>query len=218
MRDQPLWDRLAAYDFPMSDGRSLNVQIKAVTGLSDAQIALLVQDYRRFLYLVATGGQVLAPSSVIDRVWHQHLMDTKAYFDSFCPQVLGKPLHHIPGRPAPVADAAYLDTLAQYQAEFGEAPLPEIWPLPETLRARRDADQSALGLAVAAVGLGFVSLWLTLIAGLAAIAVLITKPGPAPWQFVGAGDGGSGCGAGWSGDGGGDGGGGDGGSCGGGGD
>lgn len=89
----------------------------------------LVGEYRKFLYLVATAGEVLAPSRVVDQVWHLHL-DQPGSWNGFCETTIGRVLRHLPDRPAPDQDPAYLRTLQLMQSEFDQ-PAPErYWPRP----------------------------------------------------------------------------------------
>lgn len=98
-----------------------------------------VEEYARFCWLAAHTGHPVAPSEEVDEVWHLHLQHTRDYWETFCPKVLGTPLHHEPGTPNPrhrqrLRDD-YAETLASYQRAFG--PPPEaFWP---TLAQRFDA-------------------------------------------------------------------------------
>lgn len=195
MRDETLWARLQAYGFPMSDGRSLAAQIAAETVLDADRAEQAITQYRRFLYLVATSGRILAPSPLIDRVWHQHLMDTKSYFDVFCPQVLGKTLHHIPGRPPARSDSAYLETLTQYQTEFGETAPQKIWPTPASMRNTATAQAWVTLLALVAIGFAFAENFLfASMLGLGAAILAIWAFNQSAWAFGAPSDSSSGCG------------------------
>ena len=195
MRDETLWARLQSYTFQMSDGRSLAAQIAAETVLDADRAEQAVTEYRKFLYLVATSSRILAPSPLIDRVWHQHLMDTKTYFDAFCPQILGKTLHHFPGRPPARTDSAYLETLAQYQAEFGEVAPHKIWPTPSSMRNTATAQAWVTLLALVAIGFAFAenTLFATLL-GLGAAILAIWAFNQSSWAFGAPGSSSSGCG------------------------
>ena len=201
MRDETLWARLQAYAFPMSDRRSLSAQIAAETVLDAERAALAVTEYRKFLYLVATSDGILAPSPLIDSIWHLHLMDTKAYFEVFCPQVLGKTLHHIPGRPPARSDRAYLETLAQYQTEFGEVAPHKIWPTPGSMRNTATAQAWVTLLALVAIGCAFAESFLfATMLGLGAAILAVWAFTQSSWAFGAPGDSSSGCGGGSSSD------------------
>ncbi|HEX8911285.1 MAG TPA: hypothetical protein VF796_02920 [Humisphaera sp.] len=98
-----------------------------------------VEEYKRFAFLYASSGDPVAPSDVVDQVWHLHLLYTRNYWDAFCRDALGKPLHHEPdagrtGEQAKLGDW-YADTLARYRRHFGEPPA-DIWPTAEQLARR----------------------------------------------------------------------------------
>ncbi len=60
------------------------------------QLAQAELDYRRFLHLHLEYPQTeLAPTKLIDEVWHQHILDTRAYAKD-CKNVFGPFLHHYP--------------------------------------------------------------------------------------------------------------------------
>ena len=94
--------------------------------------ARVVAEYRRFLYLAVTAGHPVCPSDPVDQAWHQHILETRSYWEEFCPKVLGQPLHHSPSRGGSEEQQKmgewYGRTLASYQAAFGTAPPPDLWP------------------------------------------------------------------------------------------
>ena len=98
-----------------------------------------IEEYRRFCFLAATGDRPVTPSDAVDRVWHLHLTYTRDYWERFCPDVLGRAFHHDPGG-AGAAErhrhfAQYADTLARYEAAFGDRPAGR--PLAERCAAAR---------------------------------------------------------------------------------
>lgn len=103
--------------------------------------ARAIGEYRRFAILAAATGHRVTPSPIVDKVWHFHLTDTRRYWEEFCPHVLGRPLHHDPGRGGAAETRRhreqYRATLASYEGLFGVPPPPDIWPRPgASLRAR----------------------------------------------------------------------------------
>ena len=81
-----------------------------------------IREYKKFIYLGAVSDFVVTPSKIIDQVWHEHLLFTKAYRE-FCTDVLGFSFDHNPEL-IPMTDqtgtfnAQYLDTLELYKKEF----------------------------------------------------------------------------------------------------
>jgi uncharacterized protein (TIGR04222 family) len=113
-------------------------------GWSRAFADRVIAEYRRFVYLAMTAGHPATPSEVVDRAWHLHLTYTRSYWDRFCREVLGQPLHHDPTRGGP-AEAErhrrqYEQTLESYRRIFGEEPPDDVWP-PADSRASQEVDQ-----------------------------------------------------------------------------
>ena len=130
-----LFGEIAAHDLdgPRST-RTFVARLAQENGWSHSHAARVVTEYRRFVLLAVTGGHLCSPSRAVDQAWHLHLCDTRDYWERFCPQVLGRPLHHEPdrGEPGdrPRLDQAYRRTLASYRAVFASEPPADIWPPP----------------------------------------------------------------------------------------
>lgn len=132
---QALYARIERYSFdapdvPMPYSRRLAER----EGWSDAYTSAVIAEYRRFAFLAMSSGHVATPSKAVDAAWHLHLEYTREYWDVFCGQVLGAPLHHTPGNGAPDEEAAYAalyaQTLDSYRHLFGAAPPESVWPRP----------------------------------------------------------------------------------------
>jgi hypothetical protein len=122
-----LWARLDA-EGARRDASSLLEIATTRLKCSDGTARALVREYLRFVYLTQVSDQVVAPSRIVDELWHEHLLHSSDYFDRFCPQVLGKTLHHMPGRPGPQDDPAHDHAKRLYRAVFGEAAPWRFWP------------------------------------------------------------------------------------------
>ncbi len=93
--DLQLWHRLEGYSFherPLS--QSIVDRLHIQTGHPVEVCYTLVEEYRRFMYLVGSTGDPLTPSPIVDLVWRLHIEDRRAYFDDFCPRVIGRTIHH----------------------------------------------------------------------------------------------------------------------------
>ncbi len=131
-RDRRLWHRLEGYSFherPLS--RSLIDRLQEETGHSIDVCYILVEEYRRFMYLMGSTGEILSPSPIVDVVWRLHISDEKAYFEDFCPRIIGRTIHHTPSEVPIDEDPAYERTLEYYTQEFGR-PAVQYWPDPDT--------------------------------------------------------------------------------------
>lgn len=130
-RDRRLWHRLEGYSFherPLT--RSLVDVLHEETGHDIDVCYTLVEEYRRFMYLVGSTGQTLAPSPIVDVVWQLHIRDEKAYFNDFCRHIIGRTIHHTPELGQDTETPAYERTLEYYAQEFGR-PQAQYWPDPD---------------------------------------------------------------------------------------
>ncbi|HEX8322833.1 MAG TPA: hypothetical protein VF595_02865 [Tepidisphaeraceae bacterium] len=145
-------------------------KLRQQTGWPRSRAARAIDEYRRFLLLAATAGHPVSPSPAVDEAWHLHLLYTRHYWKTLCPDVLGLDLHHEPAT-GEAADRTKLDdwyvrTLASYRAAFGEPP-DDLWPARPTEPAFIRIDSiSSVVLPRRA--------WRLLIGLLATIAVAIT--------------------------------------------
>lgn len=65
-------------------------------GFTPQMLARAEMDYRRFLHLHIAYPKIdLVPTKMIDEVWHQHILDTRAYAAD-CKRIFGSFLHHYP--------------------------------------------------------------------------------------------------------------------------
>ncbi len=128
-----LWQRLAAHTIGPDDASlSFAARLARESRWDAAHAERVIGEYRRFCYLAMTAGEEVTPSDAVDQAWHLHLTYSRDYWQVFCPEVLGADLHHGPTRGGtPERERFYRQyaaTLAAYEAAFGEAPPPDIWP------------------------------------------------------------------------------------------
>jgi hypothetical protein len=65
-------------------------------GWSLDQVDQAEAEYRKFLQLIRRNSDdTLAPSRMVDRFWHHHILDTKKYIDD-CQSLFGEYIHHYP--------------------------------------------------------------------------------------------------------------------------
>ena len=127
-----LWGRLTAHPFERpQEGLDLTRRLAREQGWSLEQARATIEEYRRFCFLCCVAGESMTPSQEVDEVWHIHLTYTHDYWDCFCPQVLGTPLHHEPTRGGPAQGRHFREqharTLAAYERWFDPPPL-AFWP------------------------------------------------------------------------------------------
>lgn len=127
-----LWRRLVEHPFECPEqGLDLTRRLAREQGWRIDEARAAVDEYRRFCFLAVVERAPMTPSEAVDEVWHLHLLHTQDYWLQFCPQVLGRPLHHGPTRggrdEARRFRAQYADTLAAYERHFGPPPA-RWWP------------------------------------------------------------------------------------------
>ena len=92
----------------------------------------VVTEYKRFAFLAMVAGHPVTPSDQVDQAWHLHMLYTYSYWEDFCGNVLGKPLHHQPTKGGSQERDKFHDwygrTKESYLEFFGEHPPSDIWP------------------------------------------------------------------------------------------
>jgi len=131
-RALPVWDALFHYTIGPSDAAyDFVARLAHENGWTPDHAARVVEEYKKFCFLAVVANHQVTPSDAVDQAWHLHLTYTRDYWERFCPQVLGRPLHH-----GPTAGGAaelhrffeqYAQTLRSYERVFGLPPA-DIWP------------------------------------------------------------------------------------------
>ena len=94
-----------------------------------------IEEYRKFVYLGIIADFHVTPPRIIDQVWHEHLLFSRAYRE-FCRDVLQHDFDHNPellpsdGQTG-VFQAQYEATLELYRLEFNVRPPDGIWGTPK---------------------------------------------------------------------------------------
>ena len=92
----------------------------------------VVEEYKKFMFLAVAAGHPVTPSEQVDQAWHLHLIYTRSYWDDFCSQVLGTPIHHGPTKGGEHEEGKFHElyerTKSSYQELLRETPPPDIWP------------------------------------------------------------------------------------------
>jgi uncharacterized protein (TIGR04222 family) len=130
-----LIDRVEAYEIDPGDkALGFAERLARENRWSVAYSQRVIREYKRFCILALASGHHVTPSEAVDQVWHLHLTYTRSYWDRFCGETLGRPLHHEPTAGGSSEGAKfhdwYSETLSSYQRLFGEAPPADVWPDP----------------------------------------------------------------------------------------
>lgn len=92
--------------------------------------------YKRYLTLCAITDYDIVPTKAIDAMWHQHILDTRAYHTD-CQRIFGEYLHHFPyfglrgERDAENLANAFETSCALFMEHFGESPMQAMKPAGE---------------------------------------------------------------------------------------
>lgn len=143
IENQALWDRLRAFELDRpGDERPFSARLAHEQGWTREFALRAIDEYRKFVYLMATAPFAVTPSKVVDEVWHLHLMHTRSYWHGLCGDVVGRELHHDPSRGGAAERAKfehwYERTLTRYRESFGPPPM-DIWPGAGTHQPRTHA-------------------------------------------------------------------------------
>jgi hypothetical protein len=131
--DDPRWPAIAAYRIGPDDAAlSFAARLARENRWSVAQAERVIGEYKRFCFLAVSAGHEVTPSDAVDQAWHLHLTYSRDYWQRFCPEVLGAPLHHGPTAGGTAERDRYFEqyaqTLKSYEQAFGEAPPADLWP------------------------------------------------------------------------------------------
>jgi hypothetical protein len=125
---QELYFRLQRYCFDAPESTiAFAAKLACEQGWSAAKSERVLGEYRRFLFLAMEAGHPVSPSRAVDLAWHQHLLDTRSYWQEFCPGVMGRPLHHTPSRGARRSGSGWGSlTAARWQATRPSSARPRL--------------------------------------------------------------------------------------------
>jgi hypothetical protein len=132
-QQDPLWAALSPYSIgPDEAALSFAQRLARENGWRLAAAERVIGEYKRFCYLAVRAGHPVTPSDAVDQAWHLHLTYSRDYWERFCPEILGAPLHHGPTAGGADEGARYAEqyarTLKSYERLFGEAPPADLWP------------------------------------------------------------------------------------------
>ena len=123
-------------------GAQLASRLERKLGISAAEAHERVIAYKQFLALKAAcldlDATKLSPPPLIDRVWHEHVLDTKHYAPA-CLAAFGHPIHHDPNGDADVEARARrrAATLVALKKVYPDNYDEEIWAFPAEARPKR---------------------------------------------------------------------------------
>ena len=131
--DNELWKKLEAFTIGDPDAPlSFAARLARENGWSHDFAERVVDEYKRFLYLVARCDHPVTPSEEVDQAWHLHLVYTESYWQELCENIVGHPIHHRPTIGGIAEGDRFVDqyekTLDRYREHFSTEPPADIWP------------------------------------------------------------------------------------------
>ena len=140
-QQQELYQRICDYELDDSSHEfGFLAHLMRANGWSRPFALRAIEEYRKFVFLALVADHPVTPSDQVDQVWHLHLLCSDAYWNDFCPRVLGRPLHHHPAKGGQAErdrfHEQYRATIRSYRQHFGEPPA-DLWP-PVDVRFGRD--------------------------------------------------------------------------------
>jgi uncharacterized protein (TIGR04222 family) len=131
--EQALYQRLQDFTFDRPDAQfSFSQRLAREQNWSPLYTQRILTEYKKFAFLAVVADHPVTPSKQVDQAWHLHLTYTRSYWQEFCPEVLGQPLHHEPTNGGQTEQQKfftyYQQTLDSYRQFFGHQPPADIWP------------------------------------------------------------------------------------------
>src|SRR4051794_21859641 len=76
-----LWQKIKAFELDRAgDGFPFSARLARENGWSRSFAFRVIEEYRRFVYLMATAPHPVSPSDAVDQAWHLHMTYTRSYW------------------------------------------------------------------------------------------------------------------------------------------
>lgn len=128
-----LWNRIQ--DFEIDDPDSVftfSERLCRENGWKLEYSLRVIEEYKKFMFLLCVSGHPCTPSDEVDQVWHLHLIYTHSYWEDFCEEVLQRKIHHGPTKGGKSEGEKYENlyekTKESYRVFFKLEPPSDIWP------------------------------------------------------------------------------------------
>jgi hypothetical protein len=128
-----LWNSITDFEFDDDTSQqTFTDRLVRENGWKYKYVVRVIEEYKKFMFLVCLYNQPLTPSDQVDQVWHLHLIYTHSYWQEFCGNILKKEIHHGPTKGGTKESSKFTDwysrTLELYKTVFQETPPADIWP------------------------------------------------------------------------------------------
>ena len=127
-----LWDNIKAHEIGLGNAEyGFQNRLAYENNWSSNFTLKVIEEYKRFMYLLCRCEHPVTPSRDVDQVWHLHLLYTKDYWLEFVPK-LDKTPHHNPTKGGKNEGEKFIEyyenTLRSYRKIFQEEAPAGIWP------------------------------------------------------------------------------------------
>ncbi len=133
---QVLWKKIQAFQFDIPEADfCFSDRLARENGWDKDYTLDVIEEYRKFLFLMCTSTHPLTPSDQVDQAWHLHMVYTHSYWVELCQNTLQQEIHHGPTKGSAEEKEKFNDwyarTLDTYQDTFGQVAPTNIWPSPD---------------------------------------------------------------------------------------
>lgn len=128
-----MWEAIRQFEIDdPDDAYTFSDRLARENGWTHDYTLRVIDEYKRFVFLLCVTGISLTPSDPVDQAWHLHLLYTKSYWKDFCKNILEREIHHNPTRGGLSESSRFLDYYAKTRdiyRQYFEVDAPEdIWP------------------------------------------------------------------------------------------
>ncbi|MEM1325134.1 MAG: hypothetical protein AAGI23_04220 [Bacteroidota bacterium] len=130
---EELWHKIERFQLDDADADfSFTDRLCRENGWTYTYAIRVIQEYKKFMFLICISKHPLTPSDQVDQVWHLHLLYTRSYWMEFCQQTLGRDIHHGPTKGGNSEREKFKDwyeeTKVLYERIFQQQTPDDIWP------------------------------------------------------------------------------------------
>lgn len=128
-----LWNKIKSFELDDPD-ISLNFtgRLARENGWSIEYSIRVIEEYKKFIFLLLVSQRPLTPSDQVDQVWHLHLLYTQSYWEDFCENTIQRKIHHGPTKGGTAEKTKftnwYEETKKKYLEVFKTEIPTDIWP------------------------------------------------------------------------------------------
>lgn len=131
-QEKELWHKIQHFelDEPGIDFK-FSARLARENGWTKAYAKLVIEEYKKFIFLCCISEHGVTPSDPVDQAWHLHLTFTRSYWVDLCKNTLNREIHHNPTKggknEAAKFNSFYTSSHKLYTEKFGVQPPAKIW-------------------------------------------------------------------------------------------